>query len=128
ATQLQRVLGGLRSRLELAARFVSLLHPRHGSKLLAPAGVQVSPFRLIASYSADALRGSIRTLEIGARGNSHESQYQPVQVEEATGRAKCRQCGKRIEKGSLALSFSLDNGGGSWTAVGAYIHARICEP
>jgi hypothetical protein len=46
----------------------------------------------------------------------------------ATGRAKCRACGQKIEKGAEAIRFTYDFiGSGTWTAVDASIHVQ-CAP
>jgi hypothetical protein len=57
-------------------------------------------------------------------GSSYYEYGHPAQVVDATGRAVCRQCGHKIEKGTKAVKFVHDFGGcGSFTATEAYIHA-----
>lgn len=53
------------------------------------------------------------------------------EVAEATGRARCRICGEKIEKGLLVIKFtaSFTDGGShnEWTAVDCQVHAT-CAP
>lgn len=45
----------------------------------------------------------------------------------ATGRARCRRCGSKIERGAEAIRWVHDyQGSGSWTAIDSYVHAFDC--
>lgn len=51
----------------------------------------------------------------------------PPERVEATGRARCRNCGNRIGKGLPAIRWAHDfNGSGSFTAMVCYVHAQDC--
>jgi hypothetical protein len=53
--------------------------------------------------------------------------YGDIETVVATGRAICKACGKRIDKGEAEYKFSFDfRGSGSWTAQTVHIHARNC--
>ena len=46
----------------------------------------------------------------------------------ASGRARCRACGEKINRGDRCLSFVHDfAGSGSWTGVQCYMHENTCE-
>jgi hypothetical protein len=49
-------------------------------------------------------------------------------IVKASGRATCRCCGTKIEKGDDAIVFFYDfHGCGAWTAVECYIHLDECK-
>lgn len=54
--------------------------------------------------------------------------FGPVRYVEATGRARCRECGQRITRGERCVTFQLDlylKRFGRWGhAVDAYIHVK----
>lgn len=49
-------------------------------------------------------------------------------VDHATGKARCRLCGKPIPKDAEAISFGLDFSEGRGRLATAYLHFRPCEP
>lgn len=82
----------------------------------------MSAFRRVALEDAADIRAHAGKVDGGRC-----SPYQPVTEHTATGRSRCRACGQKIKKGDRALEFSLDTGGGSWTAISAFVHAGECS-
>jgi len=64
---------------------------------------------------------------IRERGVKADVEYGSVEEIMATGRAECRVCAERIEKGEPSYRFYWDfNGCGSWTCQQVSIHKRDC--
>lgn len=49
------------------------------------------------------------------------------EVVSATGRAHCRICGKKIKKGTKAITWYWSSEDNSWTSRAVFIHADGCE-
>lgn len=51
-----------------------------------------------------------------------------LEIIEGTGRATCRECGRKIKRGDKAIKGFFDfTGNGSWTAVAVQIHFNDCN-
>lgn len=65
--------------------------------------------------------------KIREQGTKASIEFGYVEEVVATGRAECRVCAERIEKGEPAYRFYWDfNGCGSWTSQSIQIHKRDC--
>jgi hypothetical protein len=63
----------------------------------------------------------------GFLGDGPRDTYGSLDREVATGRAHCRACGEKIEKGDFALKFGYDfYGSGSHTCIVIFLHDSPC--
>jgi hypothetical protein len=80
---------------------------------------------LLEAHTVDAIR------QCAAAGTRCHNiiEYGGLDRKVATGRAICRSCGQKIQKGEPALTFGWDfQGSGSYTAAEVQIHEGGCEP
>lgn len=78
--------------------------------------------------AAFALIEPDEVVKLRAGKTPHRCEYGEPSVVTATGRARCRACGERIEKDAPAIRFACDfKACGSWTVVyPCYLHASEC--
>ena len=94
-------------------------------------GGTVAPaFYLIPDCDCEATRGFVP-----AHAGHYSASFSgnggcgSLEVVQSSGRPRCRQCGEKIAKGSLAIKGCYDFAGqcNPWTMVDVYIHHRECN-
>jgi hypothetical protein len=72
--------------------------------------------------------GQVKSIREALPKQSWLIEYGTLEFVVATGRAKCRACGKKIAKGERCLRFAWDfHACGSFTAQTVHMHEQECK-